>query len=79
MTDQRPNGYPKTSDLVASLLEDVQTVFSRATPDDLKWLKEKFHKSVRRHRHEQERFGKKWKRSSGFKFGAPSRLTGEPR
>lgn len=60
--DQRPHGYPKAGDLVNRLLDDARVVFSTASDDDLKWLKEKFHVTVRRHRHDQERFGKKWKR-----------------
>lgn len=62
--DQRPKEYPKASDLVNRLIEDVQGVLgSRAIPhEDMKLLKDKFHISVRLHRHEQERFGKRWKR-----------------
>lgn len=61
--DQRPKDYPKASDLVRDLLADVREVAKAISEDDLKLLKEKFHLSVRHHRHEQQRFGKKWKRS----------------
>lgn len=62
--DQRPTEYPKASDLVTALIEDVQVVLGTlaVSDDDMKQIKDRFHTSVRRHRHEQERFGKKWKR-----------------
>lgn len=63
--DQRPNAYPKPSDLVNRLIEDIQAVLGALaiSPEDMKVMKDKFHVSVRLHRHEQERFGKKWKRT----------------
>lgn len=61
--DQRPNGYPKASDLVNKLIEDVQAVLGQLPGEYMKQLKDKFHVTARLHRHEQERFGKKWKRS----------------
>lgn len=76
MTDQRPAEYPKASDLVSHLLDDVRTIFGTMSNDDLKWLKDKFHTTVRRHRHDQERFGKKWKRSrERLKAGASRVVT----
>ena len=65
MADQRPMGYPKATDLVQSLLDDVDAVLGTfaISDDDMKSLRDKFHITVRRHRHEQERFGKKWKRA----------------
>lgn len=71
--DQRPKDYPKASDLVNSLMEDVRLVFGAMFDERAKQLKEKFHVTVRRHRHEQERFGKKWKREREAQAPRPSR------
>lgn len=72
MDDQRPKGYPKASDLVNKLIEDVQIVLGPLPDDDMRRLKDNLHVSVRLHRHEQERFGKKWKQGrSGPKAGGP--------
>ncbi len=58
-----PLSYPNASRLVDRLLADVHAVLGDIPEDRLKVLTNCFHITARWHRHEIERFGKKWKRN----------------